>query len=371
MQTNKKKILITDYSVTKEILSNSSLLALIDSASSKNFNFLVVFNRDCDLNKELKSRGIKTHTCLYGNTNVIINVLYHLILPFSYAYIILKEKPDFIYANSVMASKSGVLFKFLSNKPLIIHIRNVGFFKRTKFFSLLADHFFCVSKYCLENTLPVKYWSKALVVYDGVDIEKFSKRANIFRQYNKSKKHIVFGMVGRIVEQKGQDYYVKLANNLSKKYPHLIFLHCGEIPDINRSKYESYLHKDTKKLIENKKFYWFEYSKSIEKFWAVVDIAIAPSQSDEALGRVILEAMASDIPIITTQSGGPEEIIKNNINGICIPTNNYSQLERNSINLIENKLFSEELAKNGKKTIDYNFSLRAYSKKVLSAIEAL
>ena len=365
------KILITDYTVSSQILSNSSLLALIDSKSSENFDFLVILNKDCELNKALRSRSIKTYICKYGNTNFIYNIFYHLILPFKYSYIIFKEKPDLIYANSVMASKSGVLFKYLSNKPLIVHIRNVGFFKRTKFFSLLADYFFSVSQYCLENTLPTKYWPKADVVYDGVDINKFSKRANSFKQFSKAKNDIVFGMVGRIVEQKGQDYYVKLANNLTKKYPNLIFLHCGETPDPKGTSYEKHLHKDTIKMIDDKKFYWLEYTNEIENFWSVIDIAIAPSQLDEALGRVVLEAMSSEIPIITTQSGGPEEIISNNKNGICIPINDYFQLEENAINLVENKKLRVKLALNGKKSVDVKFSIENYSARIINGFKKL
>ena len=371
MSKPKKKILITDYNVSKKILSNSSMLALLDSKINDEYSFVVVLNSYCDVYEELNKRGITTYISKYGSTSKLINILNHLTLPLKYIFILLKEKPDIIYANNVMAAKSGVLFKYLSFKPLIIHIRNVGFFKRTKFFCLLADHFLCVSEYCLINTLPSNQHSKAHIIYDGVDMNKFSNVTNTFREYKKEPGDIVIGMVGRITPQKGQDYFVKLAGNLSNKYPNLIFVHCGELPSHQDSEYASNLIKNSDNLVCSKNFFWFDYSNSIENFWGLVDISITPSQDDEAFGRVIIEAMSAKIPIITTDSGGPSEIIENNVTGICVPKHNYLALELAIEKLLLDIELREKFIKKGLNLVEQKFSLDSYANQFLKIIRTI
>ena len=367
----KKKILITDYNVSSKILSNSSMLALLDSKIKDEYTFVVVLNSHCDVYEELKKRGITTYISKYGDTSKLINIFNHLMLPFKYILILLKERPNLIYANNVMAAKSGVLLKYLSFKPLIVHIRNVGFFKRTKFFCLLADHFLCVSKYCLINTLPPNYHFKADVIYDGVDTSKFANITNSFRGYKKEPGDFVIGMVGRITPQKGQDYFVKLASNLSKKYPNLIFVHCGELPNYGDSEYSESLIKNSDNLVCSKKFFWFDYSNNIENFWGLVDIGITPSQDDEAFGRVIIEAMAAKIPVITTDSGGPSEIIENNINGICVPKHDYPALELSIEKLLFDTELREKFINRGLSLVEQKFSLDSYASHFLKIIKTI
>lgn len=367
----KKKILITDYTVSKRVLSNSSLLALIDSDESNDFNIIFVFNMDCDINVELKKRGYKTYICQYGSPNFGKNLLQHILIPFKYLRILYKEKPDVIYANNVMSAKSGVIFKYLSFKPLFLHIRNVGFFKRTKFFSLFADYFLCVSNYCMRNTLPKKYHSRAAVVYDGVSIKEHINIRNTYEGFSKSYKDMVIGMVGRITSQKGQDYFVKLANSLSAKYPNVIFAHCGEKPHSINTPYSKSLIDKSFEITSLKKFFWFDYNDNIEEFWSIVDIAIVPSQNDEAFGRVIIEAMSLGIPVISTESGGPQEIIQHNLNGLCVDKKNYEMLEDGLKSLIENPNIRKKFAIAGKKTIKEKFSYEIYSKNIFNTFKKL
>lgn len=371
MKLIEKKILITDYSVSQKILSNSSLLALLESDLSQIDRYVIIFNRDCDLNEILKNKGFNTYVCKFGGVTFLQNFFQHLALPFIYSYIVFKERPDIIYSNNVMAAKSGALFKLISNKPLVVHIRNVGFFKRTKFFALMADYFLCVSEYCMKNTLPSKLWKKSKIVFDGVDSVKFNKKNNSYGKFSKSADNIVFGMVGRITEQKGQDYFVKLANNLIIKYPHLIFLHCGENPNEKHDSYSKNLVKNSYNVVNSKNFLWLDYTNNIDEFWSVIDIAIAPSQSDEAFGRVIIEAMSSQIPVISTSSGGPSEIIQNGINGFYVPKNNYPMLESRAIDLIEDYDLRKRLAVKGRELINEKFSSNMYAQNILRILETL
>ncbi|MCK4667034.1 glycosyltransferase family 4 protein [Candidatus Dependentiae bacterium] len=76
----------------------------------------------------------------------------------------------------------------------------------------------------------------------------------------------------------------------------------------------------------------------------------------EGLGIVILEAMSSGIPVISTKCGGPEEIIINKENGILIMNESKEELINAIISLITNRDLYNKLSIEGRNTIEKKFS---------------
>lgn len=78
----------------------------------------------------------------------------------------------------------------------------------------------------------------------------------------------------------------------------------------------------------------------------------------EGMSNAIMEAMASGLPVITTDIPENRFLIKNNINGILVKANDAEELSR-SISLLKNDtLRGKELGLNGQKSIRQSLSIK-------------
>ncbi len=79
------------------------------------------------------------------------------------------------------------------------------------------------------------------------------------------------------------------------------------------------------------------------------DIFIFPTLF-EGFGNVILEAMATGIPIVATRTGAMCDLIENDINGIIIAKRDSNTLAEQTIRLIKNWRLREKIGRNAQKT---------------------
>ncbi|MCR4344578.1 MAG: glycosyltransferase family 4 protein [Candidatus Scalindua sp.] len=87
------------------------------------------------------------------------------------------------------------------------------------------------------------------------------------------------------------------------------------------------------------------------------DIFIMPTLRQEGLPFSLIEAMACQKPVIVSRIGGISSVIDDGINGLLIQPGDVSKLAEKVIFLLDNKDFSDKLAKNGRDKVVQKFSL--------------
>jgi glycosyltransferase involved in cell wall biosynthesis len=89
-----------------------------------------------------------------------------------------------------------------------------------------------------------------------------------------------------------------------------------------------------------------------------VDLLVSTSiSSHEGMSNVILEAMASGKPVISTESVGSAEIIRDGYNGFLVDSASTQHLCERLLLLQKNRALLKEMGDNARKHVQGNFSL--------------
>jgi len=216
--------------------------------------------------------------------------------------------------------------------PYIVSLRgsdvpfyNKRFEKLDKFiFKKLSKKIWKNSKATITNSQGLKELAlescpnqKISIIYNGVDINEFKPL-----KIRKKNKKVVLISTGRLIKRKGYQYLIPAIKGLDIKLQ--------LIGDGN-------LKTELKKLAnENKvdvKFLGKKKHKDLIKDLQKADVFILPSLN-EGMSNSILEAMACGLPIITTNTGGSKELIKEN--GFIVKKENIKELKNAVQNFIDN-----------------------------------
>lgn len=355
----KPKVLIFDFNVVYNLLAGSSVLVHLKNDSV--FQYEIVFNRSCALEDHLKDLGFKTHRLPFSPVNRFKQIIDLLLLIPRMICLHASIKPDLLHANNVLAARFGAIYKIIFGVPLVTHIRNPRLPPRTHWICWFTDRFATTSDFVSGTALNARYHKDVDVVYDGFDIDSVSLKP---KMSNLGK--IRFGMCSRLTQQKGVDSYCDLALSFSPDENYL-FYHAGAVPSIESQ--DAYINRLAAQHINS--IYWSGYIEDIEDFWSNIDIAIFPARGDEAFGRVVAEAMAQGIPVISTRCGGPEEIIEHEVSGLLVDRDDLYALIDCSKRLISDINLREKIGKQGRLRVLNKFSSAAYIKRLHSCYSSV
>lgn len=147
------------------------------------------------------------------------------------------------------------------------------------------------------------------IVYNGIDIEAF-KPAELEHQMSK---FIITTGASRVTHRKGLNYLIAAVAKLAPKYPNISVKIMG---DGNAKKeLETLAEKlDTQERVE---FLGRIAREETAPFYQEAGVFVLPSLN-EGMSNAMLEALASGLPIVATDTGGSKELIKEGENGFII-----------------------------------------------------
>ncbi len=227
--------------------------------------------------------------------------------------------------------------------------------------SYTTSTFICISNAMKEDMLRLGIEpQKIVVIQNGVDLERFFPRPlqeGLIKELEIRTDGPVIGTVGRMVTEKGQKYLVEALKYLKTEWKDLKCLFVGEGPMLSEIKRMAFdLGVDDMCIFPG-------IRKDIERIYPLLDLFVLPSIR-EPFGLVLLEAMACGVPVLSTEAGGPSELIESEVNGLLVPPRDSKTLASKIRWLLSNKEKAEEMGREGFKTVKNCFSARKTAKEV-------
>ncbi len=203
------------------------------------------------------------------------------------------------------------------------------------------------------------FGAKVTQITHPVDIHRFSPSAS----KNVSEPLKVLTVV-RLEERKGIGDLIKIAKEKVLGDTEIII--CGQGPLKDRVAAES-------KKLKNLRYVPFD-EDTLPDIYQSANVFVLNSYKvpgwEELFGMVVLEAMASGLPLVTTDCVGPKEIVKEGVFGFIVPQKNATVLSSKLKLLLADRALRERMATKAREEAVKHYNLNKIAKKWLSVLEA-
>jgi glycosyltransferase involved in cell wall biosynthesis len=186
------------------------------------------------------------------------------------------------------------------------------------------------------DTTPVSP-ERVITLHDSVDTALFSPD----RIHDKPLRHeygldddvVVVGFVGRFSPGKGHEELLAAADIIRKQRTNVRFLIVGEA-SYGERQYELRIRGLARSLGLEETVLFTGFRKNIPEAMASFDILAFPSHA-ESFGVVLIEAMAMELPVVSTDCDGVLDIVVNGETGFYVPPRHAPELAAALLKLID------------------------------------
>ncbi len=285
-----------------------------------------------------------------------------------------REGVDIVHCQHSKDLATLVPAKLLSREtcPIILSKRVGSYVRKKDFFHRFTyahvSRVLAISDVIHKNVLDTTPISmeRVMTLHDAVDSETFSlarsSRERVRREFRFNDATLVVGFVGRFSPGKGHEEFLEAASQLNTKYNNIHFVIVGEASRGEQA-YEQRIRSMCKALKLDAVVHFTGYRKDIPDLMAAFDIFAFPSHA-EAFGVALLEAMAMERPVVSTNCDGVLDIVVDGVTGIYINPRDAKQLANAIEKLGENAELREKMGGAGRKRVEDFFDRRKQTARI-------
>lgn len=221
--------------------------------------------------------------------------------------------------------------------------------------------------YIIAISKDMQYWweysgaspNKIAVIPYGVDIKTFSPIANANHRlgWDDHREHLLY--VGRLSHEKGVDLLIEAFRQVATDFPNAYLHIIGDGPERQALLSLTEQSRLTEKVI----FYGWVKKHELPSYYSAADVCVVPSRT-EALGRIILESMACQTPVVGANVGGIPDLIKDNETGLLFEKEDVCDLEQKLRRVLEEGARAQEMARAGWRFIRTHQSWESVARRI-------
>ncbi|MHA2401584.1 MAG: glycosyltransferase family 4 protein [Candidatus Kariarchaeaceae archaeon] len=285
------------------------------------------------------------------------------------------KPPDILHSHSEFTDITALLLKIRANPPKIMRTVHYGHqyewstkpLRRAVLTNFLYPFFFDqeigINKFNTAR-LNRRYIARllgkqAINLPNAINLEGLKRTSIDIASKKKSLgipvNSLIIGTVGRLADQKGYRYLIDAVPKILSDHPQAHFMIIGEGPLSEELKEQA----DQLNVSSNVKF---TGSRSdVGELYACMEIFVSSSLF-EGLPTVIMESMASNVPVLATSIPGTDELVQHGVNGWLVPPKDPIALGKGISHLINSPNLRRELVANARDSVR-RYSISSVAKK--------
>jgi len=177
----------------------------------------------------------------------------------------------------------------------------------------------------------------ALILGSGVATERLhpehvtaARRRQVRASLGISADALLVSMVSRVIRSKGVEEFIAAAQHVRQRRPGTQFLLVGPA---DRESVDRFSDRELTEF--RRHIHWPGARSDIPQILAASDLFVLPSYLREGIPRILLEAAAMGLPLITTASPGCTDVVEDGINGCLVPPRDPVALARAIVHLVD------------------------------------
>jgi len=241
-----------------------------------------------------------------------------------------------------------------------------------KFFLSRFDRIIAVSDSVKQDILNHNISpKKVLAIHNGIEIDRFDNKENengLRRGLGIDENCKVIGTVGRLSEEKGHIHLLKASEKVLKEYPKVVFLIVGDGP--LRRHLEAKSCELATELISSgtgcskTPLIFTGVRSDMPAIYSLMDVFVLPSLT-EGLPMVLLEAMASMLPVVATRVGDVPAVVKDNETGLLIEPGDEKGIKESLVYLLKNPEIARDMGEMGCKKVKEHYSSKKMAREYI------
>ena len=306
---------------------------------------------------QLESRGIQP-VLIESKNPLDLNFIIKI------AKFIKKEKVDLVHSHlldmniySALAAKLAGVPHLATEHGDIHHISKKSWklIYKMKLLSLLTNKLIAVSKFTADKAEKIAgiKREKIEIIYNGIDIKRFRKHPerSLMRSNIGISKNVPWIInIGNLYPVKGQIHLIRAFAAITKDFPEAV------LSIVGRGDMKETLSKEINRLKIEHKVILHGFRHDVIELLSSCDLFVMASLS-EGLPLALLEAIASEVPVVASDVGGIGEVIIQGWSGNLTPASDEKALSAALSEALSNPKRSLIMAKNAYQLIGKYFNL--------------
>lgn len=206
---------------------------------------------------------------------------------------------------------------------------------------------------------PAAY-DRCAVVPNGIDLESFipfKDPTTVRESLGVPPTARLIGTVGRLVRFKGHRDLLEAFARLRGSHPEIRLLIVGDGPERDT------ITRGAQELGIAGNVHFAGHREDVADLLSTMEVFILPSLAED-FGRVVIEAMAMDRPVVATAAGGVPEIVLESVTGLLVPPADPAAMAQAVSTLLADPSRAQAMGRAGRQRVEKHYNLQRHAELV-------